>query len=111
MMSAAEVRRVALALPEAVEQETWGHPTFRVRGKIFATLAPDGSTAGVKATLLEQAALVGSEPETYAVAEYTGRYGWVTARLDRADADELRALIREAWRQTAPRRLAAQLAE
>jgi hypothetical protein len=25
------LRKMALALPEAIEQETWGQPTFRVR--------------------------------------------------------------------------------
>ena len=30
------LRRICLALPQAVEQETWGEPTFRIRGKIFA---------------------------------------------------------------------------
>jgi hypothetical protein len=30
-------RALALALPEVVEVETWGHPTFRVRNKMFAT--------------------------------------------------------------------------
>jgi hypothetical protein len=35
-------RRLALSLPEAAEIGHMGHPDFRVRGKIFATLGyPD----------------------------------------------------------------------
>ena len=30
------LRAICLALPEAVEKETWGDPTFRVRDRIFA---------------------------------------------------------------------------
>ena len=30
------LRAICLALPEAVEKEAWGDPTFRVRDKIFA---------------------------------------------------------------------------
>ena len=30
------LRAICLALPEAVEKEAWGDPTFRVQGKIFA---------------------------------------------------------------------------
>ena len=30
------VRAFALSHPEAYEEETWGHPTFRVNKKIFA---------------------------------------------------------------------------
>jgi hypothetical protein len=33
------VRRLALGFPEAVEQETWGTPTFRVRKRIFVMLS------------------------------------------------------------------------
>ena len=37
-MSADDARRLALALPEAVEQDHHGRPSFRVAGKIFATI-------------------------------------------------------------------------
>ena len=36
-----DARRLALALPEAVEQDHHGRPSFRVEGKIFATLWSD----------------------------------------------------------------------
>ena len=38
MLTAADARRMALSLPEAVEQDHHGRPSFRVAGKIFATL-------------------------------------------------------------------------
>lgn len=42
-MTAEEFRQLALSLPEATEQSHMGHPDFRVRGRIFATLGyPDG---------------------------------------------------------------------
>jgi hypothetical protein len=40
------VRRLALVLPEAVEQNHFGRPSFRVRGRIFATL-PDSEHLNV----------------------------------------------------------------
>jgi predicted DNA-binding protein (MmcQ/YjbR family) len=58
MITAEELRRVVLSLPEAEERETWGHPTFRVRDRMFAALSDDGREASVKATRQEQAALV-----------------------------------------------------
>jgi hypothetical protein len=36
-MTADKFRKLALALPEAIEAEHMGHPDFRVGGKIFAT--------------------------------------------------------------------------
>ncbi|HEX3247175.1 MAG TPA: MmcQ/YjbR family DNA-binding protein [Chloroflexota bacterium] len=104
-MEREEFRSFALSLPEAVEIETWGHPTFRVREKIFATLSPEDDSASVKTTKLEQIALVGSEPEVFGVPAYVGRSGWVTVQLERVDPDHARELIEEAWRQTAPKRL------
>ena len=38
MVAVDDARRLALALPEAVEQDHHGRPSFRVAGKIFATL-------------------------------------------------------------------------
>lgn len=106
-MSGEELRALMLALPEAEERETWGHPTFRVRDKMFAAMSPDGRTAGLKATLDVQAALVSAEPEVYSVPAYVGRHGWVDVVIERADPDELRDLAIEAWRRTAPKRVIA----
>jgi len=39
MVTAAAARRMALALPEATEQDHHGMNSFRVQGKIFATVA------------------------------------------------------------------------
>ena len=41
MIDVANARKLALSFPEAEERDHQGHPSFRVRGKIFATLWPD----------------------------------------------------------------------
>jgi hypothetical protein len=107
MITADELRRVVLSLPEAEERETWGHPTFRVRDKMFAALSDDGRQASVKATRQEQAALIATAPETFSVPAYVGRHGWVSVELATVDPAELAELVVEAWRQTAPKRLVA----
>jgi hypothetical protein len=100
-----DIRTLALALPGAHEVLTWGdHPTFRVRGKIFAILAADERSVRLKATREAQAALVGSEPETFFLPSHVARFGWVGANLDRVDPEELGELVEEAWRLTAPKR-------
>ena len=109
-VTVATMRALALALPEAAEVETWEHPTFRVRGKMFATCAADGTekpTATFKATLDEQAALLAAEPDVYAVPAYVGKHGWVQVRLDAIAPDALREHLTDAWRQIAPKRLVA----
>ena len=98
-------RRIALSFPEAVEKETWGHPTFRVRDKMFMGTDVEGTSATVKATREAQAALIGSEPETFSIPDYVGRHGWVRINLARVDEEELAELIEDAWRATAPKRV------
>ena len=105
MITADELRQVVRSLPEAEERETWGHPTFRVRDRMFAAMSDDGQEASVKATRQEQAALVSAAPETFGIPAYVGRHGWVSIQLATVDPAEVRELIVEAWRQTAPKRL------
>src|SRR3954465_3508963 len=100
-----DFRELALSLPEAIEKETWGHPTFRVRNKMFASAATDLSTATVKSTLDEQRALTEMAPDTFFVPAYVGKHGWIGIAVDRVDPNELRELTIEAWRMTAPKRL------
>ena len=105
-----DVRRIALALPEAEERLTWEtHITFRVRDKIFAIGGEGAARVSVKASLETQAELIDLDPETFASSAYVGRFGWVTVDLGRVDPALLSSLIREAWRRTAPKRLAATL--
>jgi hypothetical protein len=112
MTSLADVRRITGSLPETEEVLTWGTDvTFRVRGKIFAIGADDSDTLSVKATPATQAELIDLDPATFSVAAYVGRFGWVRVSLDRIGTTELQSLLAEAWRLTAPKRLAATLDE
>lgn len=99
------VRRFALALPEAIEQETWGTPTFRVRKRIFVMFAEGQREAWVKSTHDEQQALTSMDPDTFFVPPYVGPSGWIGVRFASVDRDEMRELITEAWRLTAPKRM------
>ena len=105
------VRKLALALPEASEQETWGQPTFRVRKRIFVMFSDEEREAWVKSTHDEQRALVQMDPETFFVPPYVGPSGWVGVRFRTVDREEMRELVTEAWRLTAPKRVVASFDE
>jgi predicted DNA-binding protein (MmcQ/YjbR family) len=107
------LRPVCLALPEAEEKETWGDPTFRVRGKIFAMAQRGDGRVSLwcKAPPGAQATLVGADPRRFFVPPYVGSKGWVGVRLDDApDWDEVAALVERSYRLVAPKRLAASVA-
>ena len=106
MPTVADVRRIALALPGATEELTWGTDiTFRVAGRIFAITGAGSPAVSIKASPDDQAALVGSDPETFAPSAYTGRFGWVTVQLAGVSDAMLEQLLHSAWRRTAPKRL------
>jgi hypothetical protein len=110
MTSFDDVRRIALALPEAEERLTWETDiTFRVRDKIFAIGGEGADRVSIKAGLETQAELIELDPATFAKLAYVGRFGWITVDLDRVDPELLTSLLREAWRRSAPKRLAAAL--
>jgi hypothetical protein len=101
-----QVRDWVLALPGCSEVmvESWGHPTLRVGDKMFAAGAVDSPTMSVKASKDDQTELIAGDPATYSMAAYVGRFGWVQVQLATADPDELRQIVVEAWRRTAPKR-------
>ncbi len=97
-------RKLALALPEAGENAHMGHPDFRVRGRIFATLcAPDEEWGMVKLTPEQQTALVEAEPTVFVpVKGGWGRRGATNVRLRTATARTLAPALEIAWRNVAP---------
>ena len=112
----ARLRDLCLSLPEASEQEAWGRPTYRVRGRIFAMpREADGHPAvWLKAPAGAQDILVGSDPERFFRPPYVGPKGWVGIVLDApdigpADWDEVTAMVTRSYRLIAPKRLAAGL--
>jgi len=104
MVSSEQARRLALALPEAVEQDHHGRPSFRVAGKIFATLW-DADHMNVMLDDDGILTAVQSEPEACEEFWWGKRLGAVAVSLDRARADMLADLLADAWEGKAPRRL------
>jgi hypothetical protein len=110
-MTLDEARRLALALPEAVESAHMGHPDFRVRNKIFASM-PDASRLVVKLTPEQQEVMVDAEPGIFApVNGGWGRQGWTSVMFDAADAATMRSALTTAWKNVAPKRLVAEFEE
>ncbi len=102
-MTADDFRKMALGFPETAEASHMQHPDFRVRGKIFATLAPDNVTGMVKLTAAEQTAFVQAAPKTfYPAAGAWGRRGCTMVTLTRARKSLVKEALLAAWRNTAP---------
>ena len=106
-MTAADFRRIALSLPEAVEGSHMWNADFRVGGKIFATLAYEKEGYGVLLlTPDEQTGMVTDEPRIFSpVTGGWGRQGATRVNLAKVKPDVLEGALRTAWRRRAPKRL------
>ena len=102
-VSADEARRLALALPGAVEADHHGRPSFRVGGKIFATLWDENH---LNVMLDEPGILtaVAVTPEACAECWWGKRLSAVQVTLDRAGAVLVGDLLTDAWEHKAPAR-------
>jgi hypothetical protein len=104
MVSREEARRLALALPEAVEQDHHGRPSFRVAGKIFATQWDDEHMN----VMLDEGGIltaVHDYPDTCEGIRWGKRLAAVRIDLRRVDRKTLESLLTDAWEGKAPRRL------
>ena len=106
-MAAGEaVRALALAQPQAVEMDHHGVASFRVAGKIFATLRAEPPRLMVKLDPEDQRNLTEGHPGIIApVPGYWGRKGSTFVDYQRADPELLKALLHLAWSGVAPKRL------
>jgi hypothetical protein len=110
-----DLRRLALALPEAYEDSHRGKPAFRVKARIFAMLSQPGGqgflgldardAAVMKLEREDQLNMAAAWPGAVTPTETYGHHGWTYVRLGALDAAALATLVRLAWTHVAPKRL------
>lgn len=110
MTTLAQARKLALGLPEATEQDHHGMPSFRVRGKIFAT-APDDTHLRVMVDEMEIRAAVAENPKACHEFYWGKRLACVVVDLKLANLALVRDLLTDAWIGKAPARLVTELGD
>src|SRR5215212_375094 len=116
-----DVRRIAMALPEATERTSRELRQWRVKDKLFVwerplrrsdlealgADAPGGPILGVRVEHLgAKEALLASDPDVFFTTPHFEGYPAVLVRLERIDVGELEDVIVDAWLSRAPKRLA-----
>lgn len=93
-------RRIALGLTDAVEQAHHGHPDFRVRGRIFATVGyPDDSRGMVALTPEQQAEYMRAHASVFEPAAGAwGLQGATIVKLGAVDEETLGEALTLAWK-------------
>ena len=115
-----DVRRRALAMPEATEVVSRGLAQWRVKDKLFVwerplrrsdlaalgDAAPDGPILGARVEhLVAKDAMIADDPGVFFTTPHFDGYPAVLVRLERIGPEDLDEVIVEAWLARAPRRL------
>ncbi len=121
-----DVRRLALALPEASERDRRGLAAWQVRDKLFVwerplrqsdlralgDEAPTGPILGARVEHLgAKEALIADAPEVFFTTPHFDGYPAVLIRLEHIPLDVLEEVVVEAWLARAPKRVAREYAE
>ncbi|HET6866958.1 MAG TPA: MmcQ/YjbR family DNA-binding protein [Solirubrobacteraceae bacterium] len=111
-----QLRALCLALPEVSERIGHGEPGWFVRGRRqFAVLddhhhGTDHLAFWCAAAAGVQQELIAENPQRFFRPPYVGHRGWVGVRIDnQPDWNELSELVRDAYRQVAPKALVEEL--
>ena len=104
--AAKTIRELALSLPQAYEDAPWGHPVFKVAdNRMFAWLVENDPVELTVKLAAEEREIAYLHPWVRR-ASYVGRYGWITATIEDADAlDTALEWLRESYYLKAPARL------
>ena len=108
MVDLNELRYLALSFPDTSEEEHHDRPSFRVGGKIFATLPDDEH---INVMLDAEAAHIATAitPNACKGLWWGERLAGITVDLAGAELDMLAAVLTAAWRRKAPDALAKTL--
>ncbi len=121
-----DVRRLALALPEAVESDMRGNRAWKVRDKLFVwerplrggdlralgEAAPSGPILGARVEhLVAKEALLADDPGVFFTTPHFDGFPAVLIRLPEIGVDLLEEVVTEAWLARAPKRLVREYLE
>ena len=110
MVTADDVRAIAMSLPRTEEHLIHDRVKFRVGRIVYAALSRDEATLGFGFPREERADLIAAEPDKFSMPRLSDqRYNWCHARMSQLAPDELRELILDAWRMVVPKKVAAAL--
>jgi hypothetical protein len=96
---------LALSLPQASEQPHFYLASFRVNGKMFATLAPDGSYLNVFVDDAQRELMVTVDSKAYETLWWGKKVMGLHVHLAAAKKRDVEALLQSAWERKAPKSL------
>jgi hypothetical protein len=101
-MTFADVREIALSMPDVIETTAYGMPAFKADGRRFVgqpVARPDvePNSLGVHISFEERDRVMAERPDVYYLTDHFRPYPGVLVRLSNVTASELRELLGAAW--------------
>ena len=106
-MKIAQVRRFALSLPDVTEAPHFESASFRVHGKMIATVPPGGALLHVFVDEETRETALALEPDCLEKLFWGGRVWGLRITLAQAKPRVVESLMMQAWRSKAPKKLVA----
>ncbi len=101
-MNLDDARRFALSLPETTEAPHFDKQSFRVQGKIYATVPTDGDHLHIFVDEDEAHAAVAECPAGCVELYWGKKLVGVRVTLSEADPEMVVELLEDSWRRRAP---------
>ncbi len=102
--------KMARALPDTEETETWGKPRFRVNNKIFCGYGEEDGATVIGCTLEKKHALKVVKRPGLILSPFGGKHGWISIDVEHIeDWEGINDCILESYTLTAPKRSIAKL--
>jgi len=94
------LRKICVALAGVNETTTFGHPTFRVKGKMFAVLEEYKGKLGICVKVEKELQGIFLDDSRFFRTPYIGKHGWVTLKVyaARLNWTEVKDLVRSSYR-------------
>lgn len=107
MVTADDVRAIALELPRTVERVVRDRVKFYIGRIVYVALSRDELTMGCGFPKEEREAAIAAEPGKFSMPSVGDqRYRWIHVDLAAIDREELRELVTAAWRMCVPKKVA-----
>ena len=98
--------RSALSFPGVEEGTSYGAPSFLLAKKFFTRLrGDDNSIVLIVGSIDERDMLLESDPALFHITPHYKNYPSVLMRMDKVDAQTVRAMLERRWRAIAPKKL------
>ena len=91
------VRRLAGALPRAVEGTSYGTPAFHIGKKFWLRLKEDGETIAIRISFDERDILMRAKPKTFYITDHYRDYPAVLVRLSAIKEGEMKDLLQRSY--------------